>query len=373
MTMRTPLIQKIAVLTLVVAPLLALVTGIVLLWNHYVFWTDIALLIGLYVPCALGVTVGFHRMLTHDGFHAPDWLRGLLLILGVAAFEGTPLTWAATHIKHHAHSDEEDDPHSPLHGFWHAHLGWLFERKNFASPQQYAPQLLQDKVVVFVDKWAWVWMVLSLAIPFAIGGWTGLLWGGAIRIFFTTHVTWSVNSVCHTFGKRAFETTDASRNEWVVGLLALGEGWHNNHHAFPRNAFHGMRWWQFDLSGLLIRFFERMGLAWEVQRVSRDVEVAQRERSQKTLIALQELRREWGETLELAQQQLSSSFWATVTPAAESLWQTRLKAEARLAEMQQALESASYHKKQRMQMWIAETRQIIADLQAMLTRETTER
>ncbi|NOS67137.1 MAG: acyl-CoA desaturase [Candidatus Peribacteraceae bacterium] len=228
----------------------------------------------------LGITVGYHRMLTHDGFRASGWLRGLILICGCTSFETDPATWAAMHIKHHAHSDEDDDPHSPLHGFWHAHMGWLFTPSNYLDAQQYAPHLLQDRVVMFVSRTWFIWAFLGLIIPGLIGGWTGFVWGGLVRLFLVSHVTYSVNSICHTFGKRHFETTDESRNEWIVGLLAFGEGWHNNHHAFPRNAFHGMRWWQFDLSGLIIRSLERVGLVWDVQRVSPETEHAQRTRMQ---------------------------------------------------------------------------------------------
>jgi stearoyl-CoA desaturase (delta-9 desaturase) len=253
----------------VVGPLVGVILAMILLWNLYVFWTDIALLFFLYTLTAFGVTIGYHRMLTHDGFRAPDWLRVILLILGSMAFAGSrPDEWAATHIKHHAHADMEGDPHSPLEGFWHAHFGWLFSLTSFANVREYAPHLLEDRVVQFVSRRALFWTLLAFLIPFALGGWTGLLWGGAVRLFLTTHITWSVNSVCHTFGRRSFETTDESRNHWLVGLLAFGEGWHNNHHAFPRNAFHGIRWWQFDLSGLLIRALEKCGLLWNVQCVS---------------------------------------------------------------------------------------------------------
>jgi stearoyl-CoA desaturase (delta-9 desaturase) len=136
-----------------------------------------------------------------------------------------------------------------------------------ADPNVYCRNLVHDPIVVFVSRTFLLWVVLSLLIPYAIGGWSGLLWAGLVRIFLVHHVTWSVNSICHTFGMREFETTDQSRNEWIVGLLAFGEGWHNNHHAFPRSAFHGLHWWQFDLSGYLIRLLERVGLATEVYRI----------------------------------------------------------------------------------------------------------
>jgi stearoyl-CoA desaturase (delta-9 desaturase) len=205
-------------------------------------------------------------MLTHRSFRPHPVIKFLLLVLGSMALEGPALSWAATHVKHHAHADREGDPHSPLEGFFHAHIGWLM-RNTFADPDVYCRNLVNDRMVVFVSRTFLLWVVISLAIPFALGGWTGLLWGGLVRIFLTHHVTWSVNSVCHTFGKRSFETKDRSYNEWIVGLLAFGEGWHNNHHAFPRSAFHGLRWWQFDLSGYIIWTLEHLGLARDVYRV----------------------------------------------------------------------------------------------------------
>jgi stearoyl-CoA desaturase (delta-9 desaturase) len=228
----------------------------------------------MYTVAAMGVTMGFHRMLTHRSFKPHPVIKFLLLVGGSMALEGPAIEWAATHVKHHALADKEGDPHSPLEGFWHAHLGWLFKDR-MADPNVYCRNLVKDPMVMFVSRTFLVWVVLSLAIPFGVGGliggwsgaWTALLWGGLVRIFLTHHVTWSVNSVCHTFGQRDFETVDQSRNEWVVGLLAFGEGWHNNHHAFPRSAFHGLRWWQFDLTGYLIWTLERVGLVHEVYRI----------------------------------------------------------------------------------------------------------
>jgi len=254
-------------LVVVVLPFLATLFAIELLWQRAVNWTDLALLVAFNLLAGLGVTVGYHRMLTHRSFQPHPVVKFIFLVLGSMAVEGPALEWAATHIKHHAHSDREGDPHSPVEGFWHAHMGWMFNR-SFADPNVYCRNLVRDPIVVFVSRTFIFWVTLSLAIPFAIGGWTGLLWGGLVRIFFTHHITWSVNSVCHTFGKREFETRDQSRNEWIVGLLGLGEGWHNNHHAFPRSAFHGLHWWQFDLSGYVIWTLERVGLVRDVYRVT---------------------------------------------------------------------------------------------------------
>jgi stearoyl-CoA desaturase (delta-9 desaturase) len=265
--MRSIPVKKIVMLVVVIVPFLATLFAIWLLWDRAVNWTDLALLVAFNVIGGLGVTVGFHRMLTHRSFHPQPVVKFILLAFGSMAVEGPALEWAATHIKHHAHSDRDGDPHSPVEGFWHAHMGWMFNRSP-ADPNVYCRNLVKDPIVVFVSRTFILWVVLSLVIPFAIGGWTGLLWGGLVRIFLTHHITWSVNSVCHTFGKREFETRDQSRNEWIVGLLGFGEGWHNNHHAFPRSAFHGLHWWQFDLSGYVIWTLERMNLVSDVYRVS---------------------------------------------------------------------------------------------------------
>jgi stearoyl-CoA desaturase (delta-9 desaturase) len=262
-------LQKALVLTIVLAPFVATAFAIVQLWERAVSWRDLALLAGLYIPISLGVTAGFHRMLTHRSFRAHPTARAIILILGSMAVEGAAIGWAANHLKHHALSDQPGDPHSPVDGLVHAHLGWLFNLEQ-ADPAVYCRFLLRDRVVVFVDRTFPLWVVLSLVIPFAIGGWTGLLWGGLVRMFFVHHVTWSVNSVCHTFGRRTFATTDRSRNQWTVGLLGMGEGWHNNHHAFPRSAVHGLDRWQLDVSAWFIAALERLRLATDVQRIAPD-------------------------------------------------------------------------------------------------------
>ncbi|MHB8573741.1 MAG: acyl-CoA desaturase [Dehalococcoidia bacterium] len=258
---------KTIMLALVLIPFAGTVLAIRLLWQRAVGWDDLLLAVCMYVPISLGITIGYHRYLTHRGFRTILPIKVLLLILGSMALEGPAITFVANHRKHHALADQQGDPHSPVDGFFHAHVGWIFGGKS-ADPTVYARDLQADRLVVWIHRLFPLWAVLSLVIPFAIGGWHGLLWGGLVRIFLTHHVTWSVNSVCHTFGSRPFATKDRSRNQWIVGLLALGEGWHNNHHAFPRGALHGLRWWQFDLSGLTIRLLERTRLAWDVQRVT---------------------------------------------------------------------------------------------------------
>ena len=275
MTKRPSFTAKLVLQLLVWVPLLATVYAIVSLWGRFITVTDLMLLIVGYILCALGITVGYHRMLTHKGFEAPDWLRAFFLICGSMAFQGPALNWAATHIQHHANSDEDEDPHSPVKSFFHGHVGWILDDFRPDVPR-YAGPLLKDKLVVFISKTFVLWAALSLIIPFLIGyllngpsgGWYGLLWGGLVRMFLNHHVTWAVNSVCHTYGGREFVTTDSSRNNFLVGLLAMGEGWHNNHHAFPRSAKHGMHWWQIDPSAYLIAAFEKVGLFKNVVRIA---------------------------------------------------------------------------------------------------------
>ena len=283
--MNSKTVYKGAVLVAVVVPLLATLYAIFLLWNRAVHTTDIVLLLVMYVLTALGVTIGYHRMLTHRSFQPHPAIKFLFLVLGSMALEGQAIEWAATHTRHHALSDKEGDPHSPVEGFFHAHIGWMFKDRA-ADPNIYSKHLLKDPLVVFVSRTFFLWVGLSLLIPFLIGGWSGLLWGGLVRIFLAHHVTWSVNSVCHTFGKREFETTDQSHNEWLVGLLAMGEGWHNNHHAFPRSAFHGLHWWQFDLSGYVIWTLERTGLIKDVYRVT--PAMMERRRARQTVVGASE-------------------------------------------------------------------------------------
>jgi stearoyl-CoA desaturase (delta-9 desaturase) len=259
-------------------------------WDEALHWRDVMLFVGLYFPTGLGITVGFHRHLTHRSFKTHDWLRGLLAILGSAAIEGPVISWVADHRKHHAFSDEEGDPHSPhvdhggglggaLRGLFHAHMGWLFIHTQRGNKERYAPDLLRDPVISFVDRTFLVWAALGLFIPMALG-WliggtlfaaaTGLLWGGLIRVFVIHHVTYSINSLCHVFGRRDFQTADESRNLALIALPTLGEAWHNNHHAFPTSAVHGLRRWQLDPSAVVIAVLERIGLIWDVVRVSPD-------------------------------------------------------------------------------------------------------
>ena len=277
------------IIAVVLIPLVATAYAIVQLWGWGVNATDLALLLGFYVLTQIGVTIGYHRFLTHRGFRAPAWLKATFLMLGSMALEGPAVTWASTHLEHHAHSDKEGDPHSPLDGIFHAHVGWLIDGFSH-NVNKYGYWLLEDKMVVFFSRTFLFWTVMTFLIPFLIGGWSGLLWGGLVRVFLVHHVTWSVNSVCHVFGQRPFETGDASTNNWLVGLLAGGEGWHNNHHAFQRSAFHGLYWWQFDFSGLVIRTLEALRIIDDVQRVSPEMMAKRMARQQAKVAKLQPVR-----------------------------------------------------------------------------------
>lgn len=281
--MKSNALYKGVLVLVVVLPFLATIYAMWTLWNRAIFLSDVIMLLVFYTCVTFGVTVGFHRMLTHRSFQANPVIKFLLLVFGSMSLQGPAIEWAATHVKHHAHADKEGDPHSPVEGFVHSHFGWLFKDR-MADPNVYCRNLVNDRMVMFVSRTFLLWVALSLLIPFAIGGWHGLLWAGLVRIFIVHHVTWSVNSICHTFGMREFETTDKSRNEWVVGLLAFGEGWHNNHHAFPRSAFHGLHWWQVDFSAYLIRTMERLGLAKDVYRIPPDM-LARRYSADTTTVA----------------------------------------------------------------------------------------
>jgi stearoyl-CoA desaturase (Delta-9 desaturase) len=259
--------QAVTTLLGVIMPVVTLVIAAILTWNRLTTWKDLAIFAGMYIPLSLGVTVGYHRMLAHRGFVAIPVVRFILLAFGSMAGEGDPVRWSAIHLQHHARSDRDGDPHSPLHGFFHAHMGWFLPGFD-EDVETYARGVRDDPMVRFFQRTYWYWAALGAVVPFAIGGWTGLLWGAGVRLFFVLHMSFSVNSICHTFGRAPFDTGDRSRNQWFMGLVGWGEGWHNNHHAFPRSAFHGLRWWQIDVSGYLIRTLEWLRLARNVHRVT---------------------------------------------------------------------------------------------------------
>ena len=273
-----------------VIPFLALGVAAWLAWGHALRLSDVLVAMILYVVTCLGVTVGFHRLFTHRSFATTRPIRAVLAVLGSVAVEGPVISWVADHRKHHAFSDHEGDPHSPhvghgsgwrgtLHGLAHAHVGWMFVHDQRAKHTRYAPDLLADPTLRFIHRTFLVWVIAGLLLPFALGyliggsfvaGLTGLLWGGAVRIALLHHVTFSINSLCHFFGRRRFATDDQSRNLAWLALPSMGEAWHNNHHAFPTSAAHGMRAWEIDPSALVIRGLEMTGLAWDVRRISRE-------------------------------------------------------------------------------------------------------
>jgi stearoyl-CoA desaturase (delta-9 desaturase) len=290
--------ERVTNLAGVVVPFVGVLVAIVLLWNRAVDAVDIGLLIVLYLLTGLGITVGFHRLLTHRAFRTYPWVERTFAILGSLSVQGSVMDWVADHRKHHAHSDEEGDPHSPhvghgsgLRGLWHAHTGWLLENQGQADWKRYAGELYEDPSMRRIGRRFPLLALLSLAVPtvlgFVLDGFTlggalrGLVWGGLVRIFLVHHVTWSVNSVCHFFGRRRFEVEDQSTNVAWLSLPSLGESWHHNHHAFPRSAYHGLRWWEVDVSGLVITTLERLGLAWNVVRITPERQL------QKTVISPQ--------------------------------------------------------------------------------------
>jgi stearoyl-CoA desaturase (delta-9 desaturase) len=274
---------RVATLGVVVLPFLGLVASIVLLWGWGLSWVELSLLGAMYVLTALGITVGYHRLFTHRSFETNPAVQFVLAVLGSMAVQGPLLRWVAVHRKHHHHSDGHDDPHSPHHhgtgflglvrGFWFAHLGWMFQAKP-ANLGHYVKDLSRSKWLRAVSGLFPVWVAAGLLLPallgwLLLGGWAGavlgLVWGGLVRVFLLHHVTWSVNSVCHLWGGRPYPGRDQSRNNFVVGVLSLGEGWHNNHHAFPTSARHGLRWWQIDISYWVIRLLAMLRLARNVK------------------------------------------------------------------------------------------------------------
>lgn len=276
-------LQQRLALVMVVVPVLGLIAAIALSWGQGIQAVELAWLIGLYIATVIGVEVGFHRHFSHRSFQASPMIRSVLCILGSMAAQGPLVFWVATHRRHHAFSDQADDPHSPvpaargwlakLRGLVHAHLGWLF-RSELTNPMHYGPDILRDPLTFKLNQYYPLWVVCGLLLPAfgslaVTGTWTGFargfLWGGLVRIFLVHHATWSVNSICHAYGHRPFDTRDESRNNaWLV-LSSLGGSWHNNHHAFPNSAYTGIRAWELDPSGWLIRSLVQLGLAWDVK------------------------------------------------------------------------------------------------------------
>ncbi|MBW3590036.1 MAG: fatty acid desaturase [Actinobacteria bacterium] len=276
-------------LTLVITllPFLAFVLAIALFWNRGISPLDLSLFLGLYVISGLGVTIGFHRLLAHRSFKTKPWLRNVLASAGSLSVEGAVIDWVADHRRHHAFTDQPGDPHSPhleeaggvkgvLLGLWHAHMGWFF-REEHTSANRFAPDLLKDPAMMKIHRLFPLWVVISLVLPALIGlaitqsVWgmlTAFLWGGLVRVFFLHHITWSINSICHFFGRRPFNSNDMSTNNWLLSVISFGEAWHNNHHAFPSSPIHGLEKWQPDPAGLLIRGMAKVGLAYDLKEPS---------------------------------------------------------------------------------------------------------
>ncbi|HEX8325787.1 MAG TPA: fatty acid desaturase [Tepidisphaeraceae bacterium] len=280
---RPSLMVKVSNLAAVILPFVGFIVAAVMLWGIGFSWLHLGLMVAMYLLSAIGITVGYHRLFTHRAFETNRVMKATFAILGSMAVEGPLLKWVAMHRRHHQHSDEENDPHSPhLHGeglwgmvtgLWHAHVGWIFDRDP-EGIERYVGDLAKDRVLRYISDTFPLWVLVGLLIPTILGGvismtWTGallgLIWGGFARIFLVHHVTWSINSVCHLWGSRDYESHDESRNNFVFGVLALGEGWHNNHHAFPTSARHGLKWWQVDASYYIIAGMEAVGLASKVR------------------------------------------------------------------------------------------------------------
>ena len=274
---------QVAVYAGVVAPLLALLIAVPFAWGWGLSWVDVGLFLVFYVFSGLGITVSFHRYFTHGSFKAKRWLRVLLAIAGSMAVQGPVITWVADHRRHHAFSDRDGDPHSPwlfgtspfaiAKGFWHAHMGWLFERDQ-SNAERFAPDLLRDKAIVKVNSLFGVWTLATLLLPAILGGliswswWgavTGFFWAGLVRVCVLHHVTWSVNSICHMIGERPFAARDKSANFWPLAIFSFGESWHNLHHADPTSARHGVQRGQIDISARVIWLFEKFGWAHSVR------------------------------------------------------------------------------------------------------------
>jgi stearoyl-CoA desaturase (Delta-9 desaturase) len=273
--------------TATVVPFVAVGGAAVLTWQSLLHWSDVAIFAVLYVFTGLGITVGFHRHLTHRAFKAKKWVRATFAAFGSMAIEGPVIAWVADHRKHHAFTDVPGDPHSPhvdhghgwrgaIRGLVHAHLGWIFLHTERGKKDRYAPDLIADPTISFIDRTFVMWVAIGLAAPFVLGvviggslitGLTGLLWGGLVRVFLLHHVTYSINSLCHFFGRKRFDTGDESRNLLWLAPLSFGESWHNNHHAFPTSARHGLKPWELDISAGVIRVLEKLGLVWDVVRI----------------------------------------------------------------------------------------------------------
>jgi len=287
-----PSVHRFMMILAVFVPLLGFVAAVITAGLYgWIGWVNFVTMCLLFFLTGMGITVGYHRLLAHKSFETFGWMRAFWMMMGALALQKSPVEWCAVHRRHHALSDRAGDPHSPhLHdggfwnavrGFWFSHIGWLFTGYLiYTDHRRYVPDLAQDRIALWIHRYYEViWIPLSFALPALIGGvgtqswlgaWLGLFWGGFVRAFIVHHVTWSINSICHIYGTQDFDVNDQSKNNIVFGLLGFGEGWHNNHHAFPSSARHGLKWWQFDLSWIIIRAMQCVGLAWDVKTPSPD-------------------------------------------------------------------------------------------------------
>ena len=243
---------------------------ILAVWALFTFsWQNlIAAAVTWWIAGSWGIGMGYHRLLTHGGFKTPKWMEYFLTFCGTLGLQSGAITWVTTHRIHHAFTETENDPHSPRGGTFWSHIGWIFQgtaqNQSEATKRRYAPDLMKDKVHVFMSNYYWVTPIIAAVILFAIGGWSMVLWGTFLRQVIGWHSTWLVNSATHLWGTRRFDTHDDSRNNGLIAALTFGEGWHNNHHANPRSAKHGLTWYEFDVNWLQIKALEKIGLAKKV-------------------------------------------------------------------------------------------------------------
>ena len=284
-------------LATITIPTVGAITALLTLWQWGIGWLEISLLVSMYFLSLIGITVGFHRHFAHKAFAVKPMVRIVLGILGSIAAQGPLINWISTHRCHHQYSDRPGDPHSPyfhhqeklsyFQGLWHAHIGWMINGE-MVNSARFAKDLLQDRAIATINRMYLVWVALGLIIPAIFGGvltWTwlgvlkGFFWGGLVRIFLVHQITWSVNSICHSWGTRSFDTQERSTNNVWLAIFSLGETWHNNHHAFPYSAIFGLKWWQIDIGGWTIRLLEKIGLVWDIKKPN-EVNIAAKEAAQ---------------------------------------------------------------------------------------------
>ena len=245
-------------------------------------WRALAVTLFLYWMCAgLGISMGYHRLHTHRSYQVPLALEYFFAVCGTLTLQGGPIFWVATHRIHHQKSDQPGDPHSPRDGGWWAHMGWLLvgasKHSNTPLMSKYAPDLVKDRFYIWLDYFHWVPIIVLGILLFALGGLSFVLWGICLRVVVGLHSTWLVNSATHMWGSRRFDTRDDSRNNWWIALITSGEGWHNNHHAHPTSARHGLAWYEFDLSWIQIRTLMLFRIAKSVRVAKINTALAERE------------------------------------------------------------------------------------------------